>query len=85
MGEIIINRGPVGAVPPPEGITPDFAHPRDAGWAANIAAMIVFDVVSTAFFGVRTYVKVTSASRIWVEDCGCPRCDEPIAEAISRP
>lgn len=61
--------GPVGAFPPPPGVSPDFENPRDAGWLLNVVGMSVMAAVTTFFFGIRTYVKLSTPSKLLPEDC----------------
>ncbi|TEA09178.1 hypothetical protein C8034_v012405 [Colletotrichum sidae] len=63
--------GPVGAFPPPPGVIPNFDDPRDAGWTLNIAGMSVMAAVTTIFFGVRTYVKISAGNPLLPEDWTC--------------
>ncbi|KAF4849801.1 hypothetical protein CGCSCA4_v004230 [Colletotrichum siamense] len=63
--------GPVGAFPPPPGVTPNFNDPTDAGWTLNVAGMSVMAAVTTCFFGIRTYVKFSYGSQFLPEDWTC--------------
>ncbi|KAH9230904.1 hypothetical protein K456DRAFT_1773569 [Colletotrichum gloeosporioides 23] len=63
--------GPVGAFPPPPGVTPNFNDPTDAGWTLNVAGMSVMAAVTTCFFGIRTYVKFCYGSQFLPEDWTC--------------
>ncbi|OHW94173.1 integral membrane protein [Colletotrichum incanum] len=60
---------PVGAFPPPPGVTPNFEDPRDAGWMLNVVGMSVMAATTTFFFAIRTYVKFSLASPFLPEDC----------------
>nr|XP_036579581.1 uncharacterized protein CTRU02_10452 [Colletotrichum truncatum]KAF6787189.1 integral membrane protein [Colletotrichum truncatum] len=65
--------GPIGAVPPPPGETPNFTNPRDVLHTLHIAYMITVQVIIIVFFVVRVYVKLLAAGRFRLEDCWCPR------------
>ena len=60
-----------GAFPPPPDVTPDLEHPGDAGRVANIAVLVVCDVMVTLLFAVRVWVKVRITRNILVEDVTC--------------
>lgn len=66
-----INNGPQtypGAFPPPPGVAPNLEHPEDAGRVANIAVLVVCDVMATLLFAVRIWVKVRITRNILIED-----------------
>ncbi|KAK1978325.1 integral membrane protein [Colletotrichum cereale] len=62
---------PVGAFPPPPGVTPNFEDPRDAGWMLNVVAMGAMMGVTTIFFALRAYVKFSQSSPLLPEDWTC--------------
>lgn len=58
-----------GQVPPPEGVMPDFDHPKDAGWKLNIIVLAICNALVTIFFLLRCYVKIFVNRRINLADC----------------
>jgi len=58
----------VGAFPPPEGITPNFTHPKSNG-SQIIFAGIILPVVMLPFLGVRLYAKYSLLKKFHYDDC----------------
>jgi len=62
---------PVGYLPPPPGVTPNFAHPRDEWRTANIVGLSVCCGFMTFFVLIRAYVRLFVVRRILVADWTC--------------
>lgn len=60
-----------GAAPPPPGVTPDLAHPREAGRTLNLAVMITVDVLVLVFLTIRLSAKLCINRQFLVEDFTC--------------
>ncbi|KAK8038329.1 hypothetical protein PG994_015096 [Apiospora phragmitis] len=60
--------GPVGAIPPPPGVTPNFENPEDILHTINLAAQILSIVIMTSFLALRVYVKVKVAPPFLLDD-----------------
>ncbi|KAH8702770.1 hypothetical protein GQ44DRAFT_631348 [Phaeosphaeriaceae sp. PMI808] len=58
----------VGVIPPPPGITPDFANPPSRAQAI-IIIHIVFTSISTLFIGLRFYTARFITRHVRVDDC----------------
>ncbi|KAI1338875.1 integral membrane protein [Xylariaceae sp. FL0016] len=61
---------PVGAVPPPPGVTPDFKNPQGEDWRAHLAILVVCTTLATLFFAVRCFAKFPTR-RLLLEDWFC--------------
>ncbi|KZL70404.1 integral membrane protein [Colletotrichum tofieldiae] len=61
-------RGRIGFLPPPPGETPNFDNPQDINWTLNVAVLIVCNVLATASFMLRCYVRFFINRRILVAD-----------------
>ena len=62
---------PVGYLPPPPGLTPDFDNPHDDGYTANIVGLSVCSGVATLFVLTRGYVRIFIHRRILFSDATC--------------
>ncbi|EFQ31743.1 uncharacterized protein GLRG_06718 [Colletotrichum graminicola M1.001] len=51
------STGPIGAAPPPPGVTPDFDNPRDVGHTSHIVFTSFIQAIVVLFFALRIYVK----------------------------
>ncbi|KAL2209649.1 hypothetical protein CC79DRAFT_1249861, partial [Sarocladium strictum] len=60
-----------GAAPPPPGVTPDLANPRDAGRKLNLAVMITADILVITFLFIRLFTKAYISRRFLIEDATC--------------
>ncbi|KAK7966885.1 uncharacterized protein PG986_001162 [Apiospora aurea] len=60
--------GPVGAIPPPPGVTPNFENPEDILNTINLASQILSIVVMTVFLALRVYVKTKVAPPFLLDD-----------------
>lgn len=49
---------PVGVVPPPPGVTPNFVNPERKYWTANHAIVITGLGISTSFLAMRLFTKI---------------------------
>ncbi|KAK6849075.1 hypothetical protein PG995_012908 [Apiospora arundinis] len=63
--------GPVGAVPPPQGVTPNFENPEDVLHTINLASQILSMVIMTPFIIMRVYVKIRVAPPFLLDDWAC--------------
>lgn len=69
---IIHNRAsPLGAAPPPPGVTPNFEHPADVTHKLALVSTLVCDVLIVLFFLIRCYGKSLLASQPGLEDYTC--------------
>ncbi|KAK7934893.1 hypothetical protein PG985_000388 [Apiospora marii] len=62
--------GPVGAIPPPPGVTPNFENPEDVLNTINLASQILSIVIMTIFLALRVYVKMRVAPPFLLDDLG---------------
>ncbi|KAK8111999.1 uncharacterized protein PG998_008456 [Apiospora kogelbergensis] len=60
--------GPVGAVAPPPGVTPNFENPDDVLHTVNLVAQILSMVIMTPFIVMRVYVKLRVAPPFLLDD-----------------
>ncbi|KAK7996046.1 hypothetical protein PG991_015513 [Apiospora marii] len=60
--------GPVGAIPPPPGVTPNFENPEDVLNTINLASQILSIVIMTIFLALRVYVKMRVAPPFLLDD-----------------
>lgn len=58
-----------GAAPPPEGVTPNFDHPKDVLKTINIVSGILAIGLTAPFVLLRFYVRVFIMRAIDREDC----------------
>ena len=66
---IIGGPGFPGALPPPPGVEPNLINPPGSGRRmANVAVLILCDIVVTILFGLRVYVKLGATRRLFLED-----------------
>ncbi|KAK8066189.1 hypothetical protein PG997_012936 [Apiospora hydei] len=63
--------GPVGAIPPPPGVTPNFENPEDILNTINLASQILSIVIMTIFLALRVYVKAKVAPPFLLDDWAC--------------
>lgn len=57
------------AAPPPEGVIPDFEHPEDVWYSANLVTVAVCLGVVNSAFALHVYVKlVVKRARLLHED-----------------
>lgn len=61
--------GPVGAIPPPPGVTPNFENPEDVLYTINLVSQILSMVIITVFLALRVYVKMRVAPPFLLDDC----------------
>lgn len=67
--------GRVGQIPPPDGVTPDFDNPRDAGRTLNIVGLGICCALITIFFFIRAYVRIFINRRVLLSDGRSPSGD----------
>ncbi|KAK7954137.1 hypothetical protein PG996_015022 [Apiospora saccharicola] len=60
--------GPVGAIPPPPGVTPNFENPTDVLNTINLVSQILSMVIMTIFMALRVYVKMRVAPPFLLDD-----------------
>jgi hypothetical protein len=60
---------PQGELPAPDGMTPDFAHPKDLLYTINQVSSILSIVLITLFVFVRLYIKAKILKSVNREDC----------------
>lgn len=66
---IIGGPGFPGALPPPPGVEPNLVNPSGSGRRmANVAVLVLCDIVVTILFGLRVYVKLGVTKRLFLED-----------------
>lgn len=59
---------------PPVGVIPNFEHPEDANYTANLATLAVCAGIINIVFLIHAYVKVVvKTARLLHEDCEFPR------------
>jgi len=61
--------GPVGAIPPPPGVEPNFENPEDILHTINLVSQILSMVIMTPFIIIRVYVKIWVAPPFLPDDC----------------
>ncbi|KAI0594935.1 integral membrane protein [Biscogniauxia sp. FL1348] len=59
---------PIGLVPPPPGVIPNFEHPEDTRWWYHLAILIFCCGLVTFFYVVRCYARFTTGPKLMVED-----------------
>lgn len=60
------------ALPPPEGVDPNFDTPANEN-AVELASLVICLVFSSAFLFIRIYVKISELKYIHIGDCECYR------------
>ena len=60
---------PVGAMPPPDGVTPNFAHPQDVLHTINTVIGILTICLIGPFVLVRLYIRLCITRTFAREDC----------------
>ncbi|WDK13489.1 integral membrane protein [Colletotrichum graminicola] len=65
------STGPIGAAPPPPGVTPDFDNPRDVGHTSHIVFTSFIQAIVVLFFALRIYVKWSVKGKFRLEDWSC--------------
>jgi hypothetical protein len=60
---------PQGEVSPPDGITPDFLHPKDVMNTINQVSVILCIILIALFVSTRLYIKAIIVKSFLREDC----------------
>lgn len=60
---------PHGELPAPDGMTPDFTHPKDVLYTVNQVSSILCIVLITPFVLIRLYIKAKILKSVNREDC----------------
>jgi hypothetical protein len=58
-----------GALPPPPGIIPNFAHPDKTVWTASVVTQALCLVVVGVLMGLRIYVRTSVTKNFGKDDC----------------
>ncbi|KAK8034232.1 hypothetical protein PG993_009227, partial [Apiospora rasikravindrae] len=77
--------GPVGAIPPPPGVTPNFENPVDVLNTINLVSQILSIVVMTIFLALRVYVKARVAPPFLLDDWACGIAWTRYLKLMSKP
>ena len=58
-----------GALPPPPGIIPNFAHPDKTVWTASVVTQVLCLVIVGMLMGLRIYVRTSVMNNFGKDDC----------------
>ena len=58
-----------GALPPPPGIIPNFAHPDKTVWTASVVTQALCLVIVGMLMGLRIYVRTSVTKNFGKDDC----------------
>lgn len=64
-----MNASFIGAAPPPDGVTPDFDHPKDVLHTINLVSGVLGIAIMVPFVVGRMFIKIHMMKSVVLEDC----------------